>query len=513
MQNDKFQNQPRRSTSTPVPRNHDKTTKAPAFPKTHSAPLRKGISLRRLTAFFVAIFLVLAICATAAGLFYSVLTGVSDTPADSTANSAVQAPSEHINYPSDVPAEKPEILTRENGTVYQSYTDETYRITAFYPETGNAEADRLIREKIDMLADESRTDKTRRTDGDTTVLIDFKIYRYQTLDSCILIRIQDGPEACEESLASLVYDRSASALYLPLADYDKSEAFYQKLAELANSSLKRQSGQDEQIQGDVFVASAESFRHAAVSADGLHLFAVSEGKSGSYIVEAVVDPTELAPFLPPAEEKPEPIDYTKEKVVAITFDDGPSKTYLPKILDKLEEIGGGATFFTVTDFLTAETGDMYRRAIELGCEIGIHTTNHSDLTKLTSEELDTVIYDAADKIETLTGKRPTLLRPPYGALTRDIAKQYPFSFILWNVDPYDWKYRDRDIVADHILENVQSGDIVLLHELYESSYEAFCEVADRLTEEGYRLVTISELYGLDGKTFDGSIYYSAGQIR
>ena len=156
---------------------------------------------------------------------------------------------------------------------------------------------------------------------------------------------------------------------------------------------------------------------------------------------------------------------------------------------------------------------MYRRAIELGCEIGIHTTNHSDLTKLTSEELDTVIYDAADKIETLTGKRPTLLRPPYGALTRDIAKQYPFSFILWNVDPYDWKYRDRDIVADHILENVQSGDIVLLHELYESSYEAFCEVADRLTEEGYRLVTISELYGLDGKTFDGSIYYSAGQIR
>ena len=61
---------------------------------------------------------------------------------------------------------------------------------------------------------------------------------------------------------------------------------------------------------------------------------------------------------------------------------------------------------------------MYRRAIELGCEIGIHTTNHSDLTKLTSEELDTVIYDAADKIETLTGKRPTLLRPPYGALTQ-----------------------------------------------------------------------------------------------
>ncbi len=510
MQNNKFQNQPHRKITTTL-LNHSDTSPTPAKHR-NTAGRRKRISFGRCVALVSAILLVLAICGTTAGLFYSMLT-FSDAPADSGADSAVLPPSEQANRPTEEPAEKPEILTRENGSAYRSYTDDAYRITAFYPETGNTETDRLIQEKIDALVSESRSNRTNRSGGDTSVLIDFKVFRYQTLDSCILIRVQDGPESCLESLSSLLYNRSSSALYHPLDAYDKSPAFYQKLAELANSALKRQSGESSAVSGTVFHANAESFLHAAVSADGFHFFGILAETDGSCVVEAVVDPAELEVFLPTDEEKPEPIDYTKEKVVAITFDDGPSRTYLPKILDKLEEIGGAATFFTVTDFLTPETGEMYRRAIDLGCEIGTHTTDHSNLTKLTPEELDTVIYDSADKIEALTGKRPTLLRPPYGAVNRDIAKQYPFSFILWNVDPYDWKYRDRDIVADHILSHVQSGDIVLLHELYESSYEAFCEVADRLTEEGYRFVTVSELYGLDGKTFDGSLYYSAGQVK
>lgn len=152
MQNNKFQNQPHRKITTTL-LNHSDTSPTPAKHR-NTAGRRKRISFGRCVALVSAILLVLAICGTTAGLFYSMLT-FSDAPADSGADSAVLPPSEQANRPTEEPAEKPEILTRENGSAYRSYTDDAYRITAFYPETGNTETDRLIQEKIDALVSES----------------------------------------------------------------------------------------------------------------------------------------------------------------------------------------------------------------------------------------------------------------------------------------------------------------------------------------------------------------------
>ena len=207
---------------------------------------------------------------------------------------------------------------------------------------------------------------------------------------------------------------------------------------------------------------------------------------------------------------PAPVE--AEKLIALTFDDGPSGANTPVLLDGLAERGVHATFFLVGSMVEAQPELAVRLARE-GHQIGIHTYDHdsaSGLRGLSAEQFDAQVGKTRRMLTALTGQTEYALRPPYGFVDEGVERGAPGPVILWSVDPEDWKYRDAEKVTAHILSNVQDGDIVLLHDIFSTSVEAALRVVDTLQAQGWRFVTVDELLALRGQEpAPGEICHSA----
>lgn len=180
-------------------------------------------------------------------------------------------------------------------------------------------------------------------------------------------------------------------------------------------------------------------------------------------------------------------------MVALTFDDGPHSEYTDAILDVLEEHHAVATFFEVGRNVRA-CPDPLPRMAELGCEIASHSNAHRDLSKLKRSDMLQDL-DTADQAFIDAGvDAPTLVRPPYGAVNKTVKYDSGRAMITWTVDTLDWKVRDTEKVVDYVkgLEDLD-GEIVLLHSIYETTADAVAELVPWLMEEGYQLVTVTEL--------------------
>lgn len=200
------------------------------------------------------------------------------------------------------------------------------------------------------------------------------------------------------------------------------------------------------------------------------------------------------------------------KMVAITFDDGPNPTNTPQILAALKKYNAKATFFMLGQNANAYP-DTVKAVYNSECEIGIHTWNHPQLTKLTSDNIAKQVSDTSDVIYEITGYRPKIVRPPYGAINdtvKSTLSEYPL--ILWNIDSLDWKSRDENVFVPHVMQDVQDGDIILLHDIHSTTVPGAEKIISQLTEQGYQLVTVSEL--LETKGYDTTktqVFYSGRQ--
>lgn len=194
-------------------------------------------------------------------------------------------------------------------------------------------------------------------------------------------------------------------------------------------------------------------------------------------------------------------------MIALTFDDGPSKLYTPRILDILEEYNSVGTFFVLGNNVK-NNKDTLIRMIENGHEIGNHSYNHKDITTLSDEELYKQIKGTDDLIRNATGYTPSIMRPPYGTNSEEYNKKILKPIILWSIDTLDWENRNTEIIINNILDNVKDGDIILMHDLYDSTVEAVEKVVPELINRGYQLVTVSELYEYRNTTLTAGIKYS-----
>ncbi|WP_019229065.1 polysaccharide deacetylase family protein [Sedimentibacter sp. B4] len=178
-------------------------------------------------------------------------------------------------------------------------------------------------------------------------------------------------------------------------------------------------------------------------------------------------------------------------MIALTYDDGPSK-YTKEILDLLKENNSAATFF-VLGSQASKYEETVKQMIENGNQIGNHSYDHKRLTLLNDEEL----YDQINKTDNLIYEiamyRPFVMRPPYGSTTEALKEKIQKPIINWSIDTRDWESRNAETITQIIYENVKDGDIILMHDLYESSLEASKTVIPELINRGYQLVTISEL--------------------
>ena len=188
------------------------------------------------------------------------------------------------------------------------------------------------------------------------------------------------------------------------------------------------------------------------------------------------------------------------KEIAITFDDGPHKTNTPQLLDILKQRGIRATFFVVGQNAT-EYPDILKRIVAEGHELANHSYTHPVLASMSQSAVHEQLDKTHQAVLKATGVSMKLLRPPYGALSepqrRTANSEFGYKVILWSVDPLDWKVRDAARVQNEIVSHTQAGSIVLAHDIHKSTVDAMPETLDKLTEKGFKFVTVSELLALD----------------
>ncbi|MES5824571.1 polysaccharide deacetylase family protein [Streptomyces sp. RG80] len=185
-------------------------------------------------------------------------------------------------------------------------------------------------------------------------------------------------------------------------------------------------------------------------------------------------------------------DCKKVTCIALTFDDGPAAPETATLLTSLAQYKARVTFFTVGQNVAAHP-ELVRAEARAGHEVGNHSWNHPDLTKLTPEQVASQLNRTSAAIKAATGKAPTLFRPPYGAVNAQVKATTTLSPVLWDVDTEDWKYRDADKVARTVIDKAQRNSVVLMHDIHPTSVAAVPEILRTLTARGYHFVTVSHL--------------------
>lgn len=181
-----------------------------------------------------------------------------------------------------------------------------------------------------------------------------------------------------------------------------------------------------------------------------------------------------------------------EKTVAITFDDGPRAGCTSRLLDGLKERGIRATFFLIGENIVGNE-EVVRRMYKEGHIIGNHTYTHVELAKLSHEAAMNEINKTNALIEEITGEKVAYIRPPCGSWSERMVFEVDMTPVFWSVDPKDWCTADAAKVVSRVVNDVNDGDIILFHDIYDSSVTAALEVIDRLRAQGYVFVTVDEI--------------------
>ncbi len=195
-------------------------------------------------------------------------------------------------------------------------------------------------------------------------------------------------------------------------------------------------------------------------------------------------------------------------MIALTFDDGPYSPVTDRIIARLNEYGGRATFFVVGNRVAT-----YHASVESACssgfEIGNHTWDHTTLTSLSVFDIMREIRDTENVVTYYTGSTPTLVRPVGGSHDDTVDAAISRPMITWSIDTQDWKSRNAQSVIQKTLDSVYDGCIVLMHDLYPSTADACDVIIPELVARGYTLVTVSELAEARGVRLETGSTYSS----
>ena len=218
-----------------------------------------------------------------------------------------------------------------------------------------------------------------------------------------------------------------------------------------------------------------------------------------------------------------------KKHVALTFDDGPNADTTKIVLEALKKNNCRATFFIVGKNVTGKTNAIVKMDKDLGCELGNHSFDHARLPGLiTEEEVESEESEASgepevklnteaaqaeldktdEAVKAAAGVRPTVCRAPYGEWSDAVLSLMNRPHILWSLDTLDWKYRDTERLIEVVRDSRQDGDIILMHDIHETTANAIDQICQDLTEDGYETVTVTELAAINGISLGNATYNS-----
>ena len=191
--------------------------------------------------------------------------------------------------------------------------------------------------------------------------------------------------------------------------------------------------------------------------------------------------------------------------VALTFDDGPSGRFTRRLLDGLRERDAKATFLLCGYRILEYPAEAERIAAE-GHEIGLHGYSHSPMCDMTEAQVAAEIRKTA----ALLPGSPLFLRPPggkYNDATIAAAKNAGLAILSWSLDPKDWATDDAAAIVSRVVEKAKDGDVILLHDMSDSSVTAALRIVDRLQARGFRFITVSDLAKIKGTELQpGQVY-------
>ena len=212
----------------------------------------------------------------------------------------------------------------------------------------------------------------------------------------------------------------------------------------------------------------------------------------------------------PVKEQTNEVEQKQEKkMVALSFDDGPSKTLTPELLKILEDNDCTATFFVLGNRVK-QYSDIIYEVYSAGNEIGNHSYDHSNFANLTEEEIVNQLSATNEAIYEVTNEYPTFFRPPYGSTTDKIKEAADCPLALWSIDSNDWRQISDEQVINNVISSLEDGKIILMHDIHKRTIEVSKILIPKIKDLGYEIVSIKELYEAKNiELEDGCVYSKA----
>jgi peptidoglycan/xylan/chitin deacetylase (PgdA/CDA1 family) len=189
---------------------------------------------------------------------------------------------------------------------------------------------------------------------------------------------------------------------------------------------------------------------------------------------------------------------TPAKAIALTFDDGPSPTYTPMVLQLLQQYGAHATFFVIGQQVERYP-QILKQEVDAGDEIGNHGYHHLTLKNVSTAQLISEVQTAEQTLVSLTGSSPTLYRLPGGksdpAALRELAN-LGYKIVMWSIDTRDYVYRTPSAIVAQVEKQVAPGAIIIFHDgggNQQHTVDALKTLLPWLKEQGYQMMTVSQL--------------------
>ena len=393
------------------------------------------------------------------------------------------------------------------------------KVSIEYPITENEKINRLISESIDKIDRDFQNTVLLATvfDKPMTETISYQV-TYNTSEALsIVVNIkQDMNGAHPASVTQFWTFDKKSGEVVGLADFtEQSDEAAEAIISAAKNSISQIIKQRQQPEIDLNeIINKEALSNFIITNNGnslawplgqASLLPSSYGELTitvpiSSVSKYLQNPTarKFANIPKPA-EKPKPAPTTPtptvaNKTIALTFDDGPGP-YTEKLLDILDKYDAKATFFLIGSKVSGQAS-VVRSIQARGHQLGNHSWSHPELPKLSVDQIAGEIDRTNEAIRQATGVKPSILRPPYGAVNGVVLEQLRLrnmSSILWSVDTRDWADRNSQIVCSRAVAGARPGAVILMHDIHQTSVNAVPCILSSLKQQGYSFVTIQRL--------------------
>ncbi|MCC9312697.1 MAG: polysaccharide deacetylase family protein [Candidatus Nanosynbacter sp.] len=393
------------------------------------------------------------------------------------------------------------------------------KVSIEYPITENKKINRLISESIDKIDRDFQNTVLLATvfDKPMTETIGYQV-TYNTSEALsIVVNIkQDMNGAHPASMTQFWTFDKKSGEVVGLADFtEQSDEAAEAIISAAKDNISQTIKQRQQPEIDLNeIINKEALSNFIITNDGnalawplgqASLLPSSYGELTitvpiSSVSKYLQNPTarKFANIPKPA-EKPKPAPTTPtptvaNKTIALTFDDGPGP-YTEKLLDILDKYDAKATFFLIGSKVSGQAS-VVRNIQARGHQLGNHSWSHPELPKLSVDQIAGEIDRTNEAIRQATGVKPSILRPPYGAVNGVVLEQLRLrnmSSILWSVDTRDWADRNSQIVCSRAVAGARPGAVILMHDIHQTSVNAVPCILSSLKQQGYSFVTIQRL--------------------